>query len=373
MEAGLKPQDGRALLSTLMVDPNLLHRFRALRDRVFPIKPSQYDVTNLCNLSCVGCLYFEGANAFVGKVEQDHQTLSAFYREEAARGVNFAHFGGAEPSLNQAALAAANAHIARGVVYTNGLRKISGEIGYRLHISVWATGETEHLLRGSSAFRRALRNYAGDPRVVFVLTLTHASLAHIGDVAKACADGGFTLTFNQFSEVLAHEQGHNHLRPAQLAAGAESLPLQLLPEDARHVRDEIELAQQAYPDVIVYSPEYFDWFRAGRTLHRLDPETGWSTNCVSRLSARMRHYLPDLSRDVSSKCCTPNVDCRSCRLYSMSYSTRIGELADQADDIAKMERWLTLAETWEALFCPPSGTPWLEGTRSAKHPAGAPG
>ena len=67
MEAGLKPQDGRALLSTLMVDPNLLHRFRALRDRVFPIKPSQYDVTNLCNLSCVGCLYFEGANAFVGK------------------------------------------------------------------------------------------------------------------------------------------------------------------------------------------------------------------------------------------------------------------------------------------------------------------
>jgi hypothetical protein len=357
MEAGLRPRDGRALLSTLMVDPNLLHRFRALRDRVFPIKPSQYDVTNLCNLSCVGCLYFEGPGAFVGNVEQDPATLAAFYREEAARGVNFAHFGGAEPSLNQAALAAANAHIPRGVVYTNGLRKISAEIGYRLHISVWATGETEHLLRGSGAFRRALRNYAGDPRAVFVLTLSRESLGHIRDVARACADGGFKLTFNQFSEVLPHGNGHDHLRPVQLAAGAGNLPLGLLPNEAPHVRDEIEFVQQAYPDTIVYSPEYFDWFELGGTLHRIDPETGWSSNCVSRLSARMRHYLPDLSRDVASKCCTPNVDCRGCRLYSMSYSTRIGELADQADDIEKMKRWVALAETWEALFCPSSGSP----------------
>lgn len=346
----MRPEHARALHTSLSADDELRQRFQALRARLFPIRPSQYDVTNLCNLSCVGCLYFDGPGAFKGDVESDPRRLDAFYRREAARGVNFGHFGGAEPSLNQAALAAAFAHIPRGTVYTNGRRRIAAEIGYRLHISVWAAGPTEGLLRGTSAFRRALDNYAGDPRALFVLTLTSESLAQLPEIAAACSDGGFQLSFNQYSPTEARSSSNEHLRAQQRTAGADTLTLQL--DEGSRVHEAVERVRARYPQTIVYSPEYFTWFGSGASIHRLDPATGWSLNCASRLTDTMRHFRPDLSRDEVSKCCTPNVDCGTCRLYSMSYSTQIGGLADHVGSTRELARWVSIVETWEALFCP---------------------
>lgn len=76
--------------------------FKHLRENVFPIKPSQYDMSAICNLCCEGCLYYSGSYFEEGlKHRVSDNDLPTVYQYGKDRGVNFLHFGGAESTLRQ--------------------------------------------------------------------------------------------------------------------------------------------------------------------------------------------------------------------------------------------------------------------------------
>ncbi|MEX6722545.1 hypothetical protein AB2C92_32990 [Pseudomonas aeruginosa] len=131
--------------------------FKYLRSEVLPLRPSQYDLSNTCNLVCEGCLFFAG-NDHDGHVpENDLIQVDRFFAAEAARGVNYAEVAGAEPALVENKLLVMARHIPKGVIYTNGTRKLSSELDYRLQISLWGLPEESRKLRGANIVGKQLR------------------------------------------------------------------------------------------------------------------------------------------------------------------------------------------------------------------------
>ncbi|WP_454255696.1 hypothetical protein [Pseudomonas sp. Marseille-Q8238] len=110
--------------------------WQLLRKELLPLRPSQYDITSVCNLTCEGCLFFSGDDYLGHKDVTDLQQIEAFFAAEGARGVRFGYFAGAEPSLAENKLAIASRHIPYGTVFTNGIKRLSAEISYRVHVSI---------------------------------------------------------------------------------------------------------------------------------------------------------------------------------------------------------------------------------------------
>lgn len=74
-------------------------RYQELRARVGRLVPSNYDISDTCNLRCEGCLFFDGADRLGHDDAADDAAWDAFFAAEGARGVNFAYLAGAEPTL----------------------------------------------------------------------------------------------------------------------------------------------------------------------------------------------------------------------------------------------------------------------------------
>src|SRR4029077_20610605 len=72
------------------------------------------------------------------------------------------------------------------------------DITYRLHVSVWGDAEHSVRLRGTDVLSKAVRNYRGDDRALFVYTVTNKNIDRIMPVAALMADNGLDLTFNYY-------------------------------------------------------------------------------------------------------------------------------------------------------------------------------
>lgn len=158
--------------------------WKLLRQEFLPFRPSQYDLTSVCNLTCEGCLFFSGDDYLGHKDVTDLQRIEAFFAGEGARGVRFGYFAGAEPSLAEDKLVIASRHIPYGAVFTNGIKRLSREIDYRVHVSIWGNPERSRELRGADIMAKQIRNYRNDPRAVFVFTLTARNLDDIPYIAQ---------------------------------------------------------------------------------------------------------------------------------------------------------------------------------------------
>jgi len=339
-----------ASLKTILNGSEVLDsRFKNARSRIFPIVPSQYDVTNLCNMTCTGCMYFEGDGWFKGDVNQSYEQWLSFFESESARGVNFPHIGGAEPSLNLPALRAAAKVFKRGVIYTNGGKKISEEINLAIQVSIWSDDETEEEVRGNRFFNTALNHYSNDSRVIFVCTLSKASISSVEAIVKKCSEHSVQITFNHFSRPNHREYAADYLRDWQLENNADSVDLSMSKSETVEVHAKIEALKVLYPETIVFSTHYAQQL-ASDDLYTLDSQ-GIATNCASRLDDTMRHYLPDMSREENTKCCTPNVDCSSCSLYAMAYASITDRLDSFVSSAEHLTEWLEIVETWESIFC----------------------
>ena len=84
------------------------------------IFPTTTTSLHICNLFCEGCYYFEGEDYKQAKEESNLLKWRALFKAEAEKGVTFANFVGAEPSLEQRRVALALDYFKRGVVFTNG-------------------------------------------------------------------------------------------------------------------------------------------------------------------------------------------------------------------------------------------------------------
>jgi len=329
-------------------------RYGELRARVGRIVPSNYDISDICNLRCEGCLFFDGADRLGHIDAADDAAWDSFFAQEAARGVNFAYIAGAEPALVPNRLRSAHRHIANGVIFTNGTRRIPAEIDFRIHVSVWGAPAENARLRGADNVTKAIRHYAGDPRAIFIYTIGRTNISDIFETARVMHAAGCKLSFNYFSPTtsyLGKLAGQNGADDYFKVSSVED-NLVLTRADFAAARQEIERAKAAFGDTIHYSLDYDSWV-TGETPHGIDPETGIATHCGNRLTAKHVHYSVDLTRS-SGKCCSPNIDCRECRAYAPGYGTYLSRFAAIRHDPVELDRWLGVWELWAGLFLRPN-------------------
>ena len=339
-----------SLAEHLAANPEDAARYRHLRRTAGRVRPSQYDVSQTCNLTCEGCLFFAGEDGRRTDEIPDPTRLDAFFAGEKARGVNFLQFAGAEPALAQETLRVAARHLDRGVVFTNGSVRIDPDIPFKLHISVWGLGAEGRRLRGADVLRKALRNYDGDPRALFVFTVNGSNLESIPDVAAFFAEAGAPLTFNHFSTTTDYQRwsaGETEADPDYFKRGADGAAAMVhTPRSLERSRELILAAMDAHPQTIVYSRPLLEALHDPAGLYEIDPATGVALDCGSRVSDRYRHFHVDLSDAGEAKCCVPHVSCRSCRLYIQSLSTLLGRLDRFERKAGGVGEWLDLWELW---------------------------
>ena len=208
-------------------DPLLARMHRAVR-AAGPIRSIAVDLTEVCNLRCVGCYFFAEGMDDVALEPVDagatDTALVGFIERERARGTNFVTVVGGEPSLVPDRLAAL-AQAFRLSVATNGLRRIPRE-GFEdlsIGVSVWGAPETDARLRGSGrkdVFGRALANYAGDERAFWYYTVAPGHAHEVEGVVERCVANGNRVLFNFYGDVerrggeLDHRRGFEDVRAA---------------------------------------------------------------------------------------------------------------------------------------------------------------
>jgi hypothetical protein len=327
--------------------------FDYLRKQVLPIRPSQYDLSNTCNLVCEGCLFFAGSD-YEGHVPvTDLGQVDRFFAAEAARGINYAEVAGAEPSLVESKLVVMARHIPRGVIYTNGTRKLTRELDYRLQISLWGLPEESAKLRGANIFAKQVRNYGNDPRAVFVFTVTSQNVNSIPAMARLCADKGLRLSFNHYSPTsdYLNRLGDDQLDRSDYFRFSHSQDNLLLgPSDLARSRALIGEAMENHPQFILYDPYFSEWVHRPEGLYDIDPTTGIATNCAARVTSHYRHFHVDLQDAGEVKCCTPNIDCQSCRLYAQSLGSVLQRQTGRSRKGSEFETWIGLWRLWHVLF-----------------------
>lgn len=331
---------------------HLLQKIRNLHRLHGTIVSSNYDITDDCNLTCEGCLYFSGLG-YKRRPATSAEAWEAFFAEESARGVNFGYFAGAEPSLVPEVLRVAAKHIHLGVVFTNGIKKIPEDIRYRIHLSLWGNSQDNQMLRGADNSLKALRNYSGDPRAIAVYTINRRNIDSIELVAGLCADHGLPITFSYFSptdDYLARSSGHLATQTPFFRGNLKDGNLMLRQEDFRKAHQSISKAKQTHKSYVIYSLAYDAWITQPNDIYRLN-EHNVAIDCGNRISRDFRHYNVDLSLN-KDKCCSPNLDCKQCRAYTNGYSTLLSRFPQFRRNADSLQLWTETWELWRSLFLP---------------------
>ncbi|MGO1120408.1 hypothetical protein ACTL6U_17005 [Rhodovibrionaceae bacterium A322] len=317
-------------------------------------KSSFYEVSTRCNLFCEGCYYYESDGFDPTLEEGADQEWVDFFKAEAARGVTMGYFVGAEPALEQKRLVAASGLIPHGNIGTNGTKRITDEVNFRIEISMWGDEATDTKLRGAPVIRKALRNYEDDPRAIVLATLSRWNIDQIPDIAALCSDHNIPVTFNIFSPTTSYlrkiraDQEHDK-KFFRLADSSDS-PM-FRDEDLPYLRDAVDRAIDDFPDTVIFSKSYNKWMTKPGPLYELD-ENGVAQNCSSRILAPLTYHKANRVQ-TPVKCCTSDVDCSQCRMYSGGWSSRLSpKLADVATDEA-FDDWLGVMDTLGQIFLLP--------------------
>lgn len=332
-----------------LLTPRETRRFVDLRRRLGRLHSANYDISNVCNLTCEGCLYFARERGAAAPGDGRLEDWQRLFDHERDRGINFVYMAGAEPSMTPDRIQAAWERIPTGVVFTNGTRRIDPAIGYRLHISLWGVGDTSSTLRGADVNAKAFRHYRGDPRAVFVFTINAQNIDEIALVTRDCADQGVVLTFSFYSPTDAYNtfiETHQAGSPDYFQFGEADL--RHTPASLAAARLAIAAAMADHPDTVRYSLHYNDWIsRPIDELFQFD-DRDVAIDCANR---RYRHHTSDARVDTG-KCCSPNIDCRACRAYAMGYGNYLARHQDFSKSREDLLGWLGSLELWASLFMP---------------------
>lgn len=336
--------------------PDLKERYDNARRIIRAFRrPSFYEISQRCNLWCEGCYYFEDESRVPAEREMSDDAWASFFAAERERGVSMAYLVGAEPALYPSRLIAASRNIRYGNIGSNGTIRIPEEVRCRIDVSVWGNETDDAVLRGGSVLRKAMRNYAGDPRALMLFTLSPWNLDSIDDVMLASQDHDLKVTFSMFSPTTTYLSKLDRGQPA------DSKYFRLGPTRSRPAFEEADLrraselildAMQRYPGTLLFCEEYCDLITNPEPLYDIDPVTGMAENCGSRIRDPLRYFDAGGQRK-HIKCCTPDVDCHHCRLYSGGWSTQFRPKETYLNDAPSFERWLNIIETIGKIFIYP--------------------
>jgi MoaA/NifB/PqqE/SkfB family radical SAM enzyme len=332
----------KKIRNQLKKDDTTNEQYTKIRKQLQNLKSSNYDITNKCNLDCVGCLFFEGEDYNGHHDKTPLEEWETFFKKEKARGINFPYFAGAEPSLVPERLAIATKYFYRGVVFTNGAVKIDDKIPFTIHISVWDTPQKEEHIRGKSFFLKALENYKDDPRAVFIFTINSQNIMDIESIIHLCKEFNVKLSFSIYSPTQVYSKSVEDFSSSIVNYSPNK-------EDLLKIRHLLEHYRNKYKDTIIYSGAYNDWVTNPNGLYVIDPVTKIAINCEIMKQEYNIHYRTDLTSE-NSKCCSPNLECQNCRAYAMAHGTVIARYKEFLENFEEFEKWLEIADVWTKLF-----------------------
>jgi len=330
--------------------PGVGERWEKVKTYFF-LRESTYDMTNRCNLACEGCYYFEGEK-FKAKDETDPERWRALFRSEKERGITFVVLAGAEPSLVPDLCRIGHQEIPLGAIATNGLEPFPGDIGYRIHVSVWGDDEWSKQHRGRPCLDRQIEVFARDPRAVFIYTFCGGNVDQAPGVVDRIVKAGGRVSFNQFSAPVGY-------------AG----PLRLDPVSRKRMARAIASLGREHGDRILYAPYNAEVHAGDRSLHQRFgcPYPRRNPSTAVGLGRSFRQYRSDLTWDRAAACCVPDTDCDDCRHYAAGSAVVTTRLSQHVGSIEAFTNWLDYVDTYLSVWV--AGyergrplVPW-EGTR----------
>ncbi|MDJ0783172.1 MAG: radical SAM protein [Desulfosarcinaceae bacterium] len=323
----------------LIADPAVNERWRKVR-KYFFLRESTYDMTNRCNIRCEGCYYYEGEKQFAAE-NTDPDAWRQLMTAEKARGITFVVLAGAEPSLVPDLCQACFEVIPLGAIATNGLKRIPGAVGYKIHVSVWGNDATSQTVRKArNLLHRQIENYRGDERAVFVYTFTRHNITEAPAVAERLVAEDCRLTFNMFSAPVGYAGDLRHT-PASLVK----------------VRETMTTLLRQYPRHVLYSTYNAAAHTHTKGLHELYtcPYPRCNPSEALGLGRSFRQYHTDLTWDRAAACCVPDTDCPDCRHYAAGSAIVTSKLFRHAVDPDTFQSWLDYVDTYLAV--------WVNGYR----------
>jgi len=320
-------------IEAYLKDETLQKQWLKIKASAPKINISGYDITNKCNLSCEGCFFFEGELSAHYDSDKTAAEYRAFFATEKARGITYPHFAGAEPALVQDRLRVAAEFWKIGLIYTNGTKKIADDLPFMIHISVWGGEEKDRLLRGGKVLEKAIENYRGDKRAIFMYTINPQNIDDIEGVVKKMAQNDLRISFNHFS---ASRQYKKEFADSKMIFS---------PNDLLKSKDLLRQLIAEYPRTIVFSKHYNNFVHQPGAIFNIDPQTGIATNCAILGMPHHRQHHTDFSYS-DSECCIANVDCSECRHYVSIYTLIMSRMKEAVKSKGAFEAWLETYYTW---------------------------
>jgi MoaA/NifB/PqqE/SkfB family radical SAM enzyme len=320
--------------SEILADHKIRDRWEKVR-KYFFLRESTYDMANRCNIKCEGCYYYEGDKQFA-RENRDPQAWRDLMRAEKERGITYVVLAGAEPSMAAELCEVCYQEMPLGTIATNGLKIIPESIRYKLHISVWGNDETSLKIRNAkNMLGRQIENYKGDPRAVFIYTVTRNNIDQVYEVAANLAENDCKLTFNMFSAPVGYDGS------------------------LRHTADSLDKTRKTMIDLLLKYPEnlFFSYYNAVAHTHRYGlhdlyacsyPRMNPSTDIG--LGRSFRQYRTDLSWNREAACCVPDTDCIDCRHYASGSAVVTARLFRHATDPDTFKAWLDYVDTYLAIW-----------------------
>lgn len=155
----------------------------------------QIDVTSKCNLKCLFCAAVSWRNNRPNTSFEYWKKLFEKYKQKPI--YNIWLYGG-EPLLDLRVVDLASKMFPLVSIITNGTIHLPRKYKCRLFVSLDGLEKTNDKIRGNGVFKKVIKNYAGDKRVVFIYTITKPNISEIAafiDFAKRVRVGGVVFQF----------------------------------------------------------------------------------------------------------------------------------------------------------------------------------
>jgi len=321
-----------------LLDPAWYERYKRISR--LNIRSSIYDVTNRCNLRCKGCFFFSSGEHERAAEETELDRWEAFVEAEKARGVNLAILIGGEPTL---CLDRVETFYSRLPTFcaTNGLIKVPRQRfpDMRIGISLWGDEEDEKILRGKDTFAVSSKNYAGDPNVYYLYTITPRQLGKTEKIVQKIRDAGLKIHM----QLLSNDEGVDGFS--------------WTPEELEAIRKEMDDMLDAYPDTVVSSKYYHKIITSGEMLGR---RFGWQecpsvTQPLDRRNPSPRRLI-DFIRWASDlktmhRCCTSETrDCSICKDGAAHMSWVMVNKRAHMRSTEDLQNWIEVYEMFAKLY-----------------------
>jgi hypothetical protein len=324
-------------ISSLLA-PEWLERYKKISK--LNIRSSIYDVTNRCNLRCKGCFFFSSGEHEAALEEMDIRKWEAFIDREKQRGVNLAILIGGEPTL---CLDRVEAFYQRLPTFcaTNGLIKIPRDRfpTMMLGISLWGDEHDEALLRGKDTFSISSRNYAGDPHVYYLYTITPRQIGKTERIVRKIKDAGLKVHM----QLLSNDEGVNGFSWTR--------------QQLEAIRIEMDQMLDWYPETVISSKYYHEIITTGKMMGR---SFGWSecpsvTQPLDRRSPPPKRLIEFIrwASDLHTmhRCCTSETrDCSTCKDGAAHMSWVMVNKRAHIRTPRDLQNWIEVYEMFAKLY-----------------------